>query len=416
MKTILVIEDEKVIRETIYEILELSNYHVLVASDGAIGLEIAQKEYPDLVLCDIMMPKMNGLETLEAFKNNSVLRCIPFIFLSAMSEVKDIRAGMLQGAEDYLTKPFKTQELLKVIEVQLNKIGQKIKSEKDKYQMELILNNLKEKAANNEQKWEDYLNSAQRIQNVILPTCEELNSIFPDNYLYFQPKYKVSGDFYWCKDFGDHKMVAVADCTGHGISASLLTICCYNGLNLAVEQYGLKSPREILEKVNELVLNFMLEHSKTHHGVGMDIALCVIDENNKKVTLSGAKRPVYLISDKTNLPKGSYKTYRQKVGKPLFKIKGSLYSIGGKLNSVSLDELEFNYQEGDQIILSSDGYGDQFGGPVDKTFKSCNLIRLLLSIQHESMCMQQKILAKTFKEWKGCTEQIDDVCILGLKL
>jgi len=419
MKKILIIEDEEAIRETIAEILQIRDFEVIKAENGEVGYEKAVECNPDLVICDMMMPRMDGIDTITAFRNHATLNYIPFVFLSALSNISDIRRGMNLGAEDYLPKPFQPKELLAVIDLQFQKVKKNkklLKSVSDD-QTEKVTTALKQKAAVNEQKWLDYLKAAGEIQRVILPKALELNGIFPENFIYYNPKYSVSGDFYWAQDFGDSKLIAVADCTGHGIPASLLTICCYNGLNLAVKQYGLRKPKEILEKVNELVLNFMQEHGRSHYEVGMDILICDINKKDNTIKYSGAKRPLYIVTNELDtVPIENVKIYNQELEKTLYKIKGSLFTIGSKNKKLELREETINYKSGDMIYLSSDGYGDQFGGPSDKCFKSLNLIQLLISIQKESMIEQKKIIAQTFSDWKGTTEQTDDVTLLGIKL
>ncbi len=121
MAKIVVIEDHADMRDNICEILELANYKVLSAPDGKAGVELVRKELPDLVLCDIMMPELDGYGVLYYLSKHPETSSIPFIFLSAKSEKEDFRRGMLMGADDYLTKPFKEIELLDAIETRLKR-------------------------------------------------------------------------------------------------------------------------------------------------------------------------------------------------------------------------------------------------------------------------------------------------------
>ena len=131
MKIILLIEDSDDIRETTAEILELANYKVLTAENGKIGVEIANKTMPDLVVCDIMMPVLDGYGVLHIFSQSPNLQNIPFIFLTAKTDRSDLRKGMDMGADDYLTKPFQEIELLKAIESRLKKVENLSKSFKN---------------------------------------------------------------------------------------------------------------------------------------------------------------------------------------------------------------------------------------------------------------------------------------------
>src|SRR5687768_6557413 len=121
MKKILLIEDNPEVRENTSEILSLANYDVLVAENGKIGVDIAQRQRPDLIICDIMMPELDGYGVLHILSKNEETAGIPFIFLSAKAEKADVRKGMDLGADDYLTKPFDDTDLLNAIEARLKK-------------------------------------------------------------------------------------------------------------------------------------------------------------------------------------------------------------------------------------------------------------------------------------------------------
>jgi CRP-like cAMP-binding protein/CheY-like chemotaxis protein len=120
-KKILLIEDNTDVRENTAEILELANYTVLTAENGKKGVELAQKEKPDLIICDIMMPVLDGYGVLLLLSKNQETASIPFIFLTAKAERSDLRKGMEMGADDYLTKPFEESELLNAIESRLKR-------------------------------------------------------------------------------------------------------------------------------------------------------------------------------------------------------------------------------------------------------------------------------------------------------
>lgn len=121
MKTILLIEDDTALRENTAELLELSGYKVFTAPNGKIGIEKAIQETPNIIICDIMMPEIDGYGVLEAVASTEATKHIPFIFLSAKTEHKEIRKGMDMGADDYLTKPFDEEELISAVESRLAK-------------------------------------------------------------------------------------------------------------------------------------------------------------------------------------------------------------------------------------------------------------------------------------------------------
>jgi DNA-binding NarL/FixJ family response regulator len=124
MKKILVIEDEPVTGENLCDILEMEGFQPLLAVNGRQGLELALREMPDLILCDVMMPELDGHAVLECLRSREAARRIPFIFLTARGERQDIRAGMNLGADDYLIKPVLVDDLLEAIEARLERAQQ----------------------------------------------------------------------------------------------------------------------------------------------------------------------------------------------------------------------------------------------------------------------------------------------------
>lgn len=168
MKKILFIEDDTVVRENTAELLELSDFEVLTAANGRTGVALAKKELPDIIICDIMMPELDGYGVLEALAKDPDTQLIPFIFLSARTEHKDIRKGMDLGADDYLTKPFEEEELLSAIESRLAKVA--------------ILKKIKNKTEETRGDNEDAINSLQELKEFVKK--------------YDQQNYKTGGTIY----------------------------------------------------------------------------------------------------------------------------------------------------------------------------------------------------------------------------
>lgn len=123
MKTVLLIEDDAVLRENTTELLELAGYKVLTASNGKTGVSIAKRQIPDVIICDIMMPELDGYSALKILSKSKLTKYIPFIFLSAKTERSDVRKGMNLGADDYITKPFTEDDLISAIESRLAKVS-----------------------------------------------------------------------------------------------------------------------------------------------------------------------------------------------------------------------------------------------------------------------------------------------------
>lgn len=185
MKKILLIEDNKDVRENTSEILSLANYNVITAENGKAGVELAQKESPDLIICDIMMPVLDGYGVLHLLSKNIATAGIPFIFLTAKAERSDLRKGMEMGADDYLTKPFDDIELLNAIESRLKK------SESLKKEFPKDISGLNE-FLNNERSFEDLKKLSAKSE---IRIHKKKDNIYAEGlnpkYIYFVNKGKV---------------------------------------------------------------------------------------------------------------------------------------------------------------------------------------------------------------------------------
>ena len=157
MKTILLIEDDIILRENTAELLELSNYKVLTASNGNLGVMLAKQSLPDIIVCDIMMPELDGYGVLESLSEDQETKNIPFIYLSAKTEQQDVRKGMNLGADDYLTKPYNETDLISAIESRLAKAS--------------ILNDIHQ-SNKNPQPQEDELKTLNDLKNFLDDTGE----------------------------------------------------------------------------------------------------------------------------------------------------------------------------------------------------------------------------------------------------
>lgn len=241
----------------------------------------------------------------------------------------------------------------------------------------------------------DSINYAKRIQTAILPSENQIKKHLKDSFVLYQPKDIVAGDFYWITQINNKVFFAVADCTGHGVPGAMVSVICNNGLNRAVREYGLTDPGKILDKTREIVIE---EFEKSSDDVkdGMDIALCCLENNN--LEYAGAHNPLWLIRDNELL---TIKANKQPIGKFDSKEPYTTHKI--------------ELKKGDSLYLFSDGYVDQFGGEKGKKFKTSGFRNLLLNIQSKVMQEQQKIIKDNFFKWKGNMEQIDDVCVIGVK-
>lgn len=253
-----------------------------------------------------------------------------------------------------------------------------------------------------EQKSNDILDSikyAERIQTAILPTDDTLNNIFEgEHFVLYKPKDIVSGDFYWADKFDNQAIFAAVDCTGHGVPGAFVSIVGFNGLNRTVNEFDLRQPAQILDKLTDLVVGTFAK-SESQIKDGMDIALCNIDYSKNILTYAGANNPLILIRNGE-----------------LTEIKANKQPIGEFHNRVPFTNHELKLEKGDCIYVFSDGFADQFGGEKGKKFKNKALKELLIEISTFDMRTQRAKLSEAFENWKGDFEQLDDVCMFGVKI
>lgn len=242
----------------------------------------------------------------------------------------------------------------------------------------------------------DSINYAKRIQSAILPPDKVVKEYLQDSFILYKPKDVVAGDFYWMEHIDGKVLFAAADCTGHGVPGAMVSVICNNALNRSTREYGLSDPGLILDKTREIVIQ---EFAKSEEEVkdGMDIALCSL--NGSKLDYAGANNPLWIIRNGEIL---ETKANKQPIGK---------FDKSSPYNTHS-----FTLEKGDSIFIFSDGYVDQFGGEKGKKFKSKAFKELLISINEQSMEEQKKVINNTFEKWRGNIEQIDDVCVIGVRI
>ncbi len=244
----------------------------------------------------------------------------------------------------------------------------------------------------------DSINYAKRIQQAILPSRYSLTENLKNGFVIYKPKDIVAGDFYWLERKNDCIFFAAADCTGHGVPGALVSVVCSNALSKSVLEENISDPGKILDRTRELVIE---RFSKSEEDVkdGMDISLCAYYPSTQTLRWAGANNPLWLIRNgelKETMPN------KQPIGKAEYAKPFTTHTI----------EIE----KGDTFYLFTDGYQDQFGGPKGKKFKSTQLMKLLLSIKELNMPEQEAFLNKEFETWRGNLEQVDDVCMIGLRV
>lgn len=245
------------------------------------------------------------------------------------------------------------------------------------------------------------LKYASKIQKAILPPEKEVIKSLPSYFILSKPKDIVSGDFYWLTYKDEKAIIAVADCTGHGVPGAFLSILGISFLNEIVNRTLYLTANEILNQLRVQIIKSLHQTGrKDETRDGMEIALCVLDFEKQKLQYSGAFRPMILVRDNE-----------------LKEFKGDTIPIGiDEQEDQSFSNTEMKIMKNDLIYLFSDGYIDQLGGHERKRFRTENFKNLLVEIHELPMQEQKSILESKFTEWKGLNDQVDDVLILGIKI
>jgi ligand-binding sensor domain-containing protein/serine phosphatase RsbU (regulator of sigma subunit) len=251
----------------------------------------------------------------------------------------------------------------------------------------------------------DSINYAQRIQASILPPIKKLHDAFAGSFVFYQPRDIVSGDFYWYENVGDNRFIVVcADSTGHGVPGAFMSMIGTTLIKDICLRAGIQKPSQVLTTLDREVRESLNQNMETTgSNDGMDIIVAEVDMKNYKFTVSSAMRPVIIYS-------GGEQIY----------VKGSRSSIGGQQDEDRsekefIDQV-FHLKKGDIIYMFSDGYPDQFGGPLGRKFKMVRLKNLLRDIHDKPMDEQYNYIKSNFFLWKEDLEQVDDVLFMGIKL
>jgi len=246
------------------------------------------------------------------------------------------------------------------------------------------------------------INYAKMIQEAIFPPESLISKLLPESFIFYRPKEIVSGDFYWVDEFEGRIFVAAVDCTGHGVPGAFMSIVGHNLLNDAVREHKIGEPSKILDRLNQGV-NLTLRQTVEDASVkdGMDIAFCCINTNTKTLEYAGAYNPLYLVRNGQ-----------------MIETKADKFPIGLSFGDSPKKYTNhvIPYEKGDSVYIFTDGFADQFGGPLGKKYKYDRFKSLLLDIHQLEPTKQRKVIEKEFVDWMGDLVQIDDTLVIGIRL
>lgn len=250
----------------------------------------------------------------------------------------------------------------------------------------------------------DSINYASHLQENILPHDKELKQLFKEYALFFKPKDVLSGDFYWTARHYHYKIIAVADCTGHGVPGAFMTVMGSIFLNSIMSEEQFIEPRHILTELDKRVRQVLGNKPNTDDiiGTGMEMGICLIDETRKQIQYAGANIPLLQINSNGNLNF----------------ITGDRMLIGiGNDNEVEklFTSYIVSYQEGDVFYMYSDGFKDQFGGANGRKYGGKKFRDFIASIALLPLAQQTELFEQEINTWRNHYEQVDDILVLGFR-
>ena len=296
---------------------------------------------------------------------------------------------------------------------ELNQQNEEITAQRDEIetQRDLVLKQ-KEKIEEIHHEISESINYATRLQGAILPEEKILEKHLSEHFLLFNPKDKVSGDFYWWEHIQNHTIISAADCTGHGVPGAFMSMLGSSFLREIVKKKNTTNTGTILNELRLEVIKSLKQKGEIgEQKDGMDMAIISINHETNVVQFSGANNPLYILANNELAdlqPLDGFENF--------YEIKPDKMPIAiyEKMDNFSVHEIQL--EKGDVLYMFSDGYADQFGGPKGKKFKYKPFKRLLSENRDKPMNEQQELLNNAFETWRGDLEQIDDVIVLGVKI
>ena len=249
----------------------------------------------------------------------------------------------------------------------------------------------------------DSINYAQRIQASILPPISKLQETFSGSFVFYQPRDIVSGDFYWYDGMDDDKFVIVcADSTGHGVPGAFMSMIGTTLIKDITARKEVDSPASLLEMLDQEIMSALNQNIEAERSNdGMDIIVSEVNMKTKLLRVSSAMRPMIIY-------RSGEQTY----------VRGSRSSVGGQYEKEDkiFETFEYQLMKGDKIYMFSDGYPDQFGGPLGKKFKMVRVKNMLRDIHEKPMEEQYNYIKNNFEIWKEDNDQVDDVLFMGIEI
>ncbi len=387
-----------------------NNENIQSVSEMKIQFETEKKESENKLL---QTENLLSVKTIKQQKIISIFIITSLLIVSILALFifrglkKQRKANRIISEQKLIVE--KQKEIVDEKNIQLNQQNEEISTQRDEIEAQRdeievqrdLVTEQKEHIEEIHKDLTDSINYAERIQRSFLATKELLDDNLKEYFVFFQPKDVVSGDFYWAGKLnnGDFALVT-ADSTGHGVPGAIMSILNISSIEKAVEQGHCKSS-EILNHTRNSIIERLKKDGSLEGGKdGMDASLICFDFANLKLTYSAANNPIWVVREKEIIELNPDKMPLGKHDKDM----------------IPFTQHDFQLFKNDLIYTFTDGLPDQFGGPKDKKFMYKQFKEILLQNCQKPMLEQKNAIETAFNEWKGLSEQIDDVTVLGIRI
>ncbi|MEX0986727.1 MAG: SpoIIE family protein phosphatase [Bacteroidales bacterium] len=378
---ILLVEDSFESLENVTTILTDAGYDTVTSFNGNNAFKHIIKDKFDLIILDHKESIFSGYEVFAQLKENGHNVNVPIVFVTSGDAGKNVLEGIRFPNVDFIRKPFYREELLTRVSNQLELLRRKEES-------------------NATRNLTDSINYALRIQKSMMPSQEMMGSVFPKHFMLDKPLNVVSGDFYWVKKIDNLIVLAVADCTGHGVPGAFLSVLGISILNELSMKMRLDYPNIMLDNMRRKFKESLVRSGlESYTSEGIDMVITMIDTNSMKLYSAGAFNSLYHVRNgKINEIKGD----RQPVG---------YYPVEKPFtpNSIQL-------QQGDRLYFSTDGMLDQMGGEKGKKLKSRGFKEWLKQMNDLSPEEHREFFINRMNQWMAHDAQIDDILVMGIEI
>ncbi len=390
----LVVDDKETARRVVSDCLEREGVRVIEETDGSRAFKMLSRLTGkiDIVITKNRMPQSRGDELCRKIRFELDLLDLPVIMLLDEDDIADLLDFFKFGVTDYLVQPFVKEEFIARLMVHLERARLNKRLRETLEQVE-------------RSNWEIMagIKYARQIQRSLLPNPEKLDKYLPHSFFLWLPRDIVSGDIYYTCLFDDGLLIAVIDCTGHGVPGAFMTMIASSGIGRIVGTDRHHDPADILRRLNRTVKATL--HQDSDHAVsddGLDAAICFISNASQAtgriVTFAGANLPLYYV-----------------LNRETHVIKGNRQSVGYKRSNPDYEftNHQVHIEPGMSLYMSTDGFVDQLGGTKRKRLGSKYFKKLLLEASLEPFDKQQHQLVQSFEEHRGGNMRVDDVTVVG---